>query len=717
MRPKTRIRFLSSTTASTFVALLFCGLTSGSSLLRAQEDRSGDWPTFSVEGGVFTNAVTLSLWAKSQSASIRYTLDNSEPTAASPSYAAAIKITNSVLVRARVFEKGEPAGPVTSHAYVMADADMEGFHSNLPLVLINTFEKEVPKEEKLPASIRVIDTRSGRASVTGPADFDGRVLINLRGRASLRYAKRSYTLKTIDDVEEVIKASILGMPKESDWVLYGPYPDKTLMRDVLAYDLSNAIGRWAPRAKYVEVFLCETGAKLSRRDYLGVYVFEERVKRDKHRVDVENLSPADYSEPKITGGYVFKKDHNDNGDQGMMNIGGPAQQAASSTVRTGYPTGPGGFPGDPVGFQPPFRGTVRSSSSSSSSSSRSTRASRTAMVTNYLGAPTRREPTSSTRTMVRIDDDEYYEISEDETSREFFRTALRTNKFFYVDPEPDELTSVQRAWLQSHLNSFETVLYGPGFADASKGYASFIDRDSFIDYHLLVEMTKNVDGFRFSTFYHKERGGKIKAGPLWDWNLSFGNCNGKQGFQPEGWLWPQLDDREYSWYRRLFEDPDFAQRYVDRWAELRATVFATSNVLARVDAMAALLRGAQVRNFEKWPILGVTVSPNWYVGDTYAEEVNWMKEWISNRLAWIEKQFLRPPGIESSAGKFTLTAPDGKILFTVDGSDPRSPGGAPSPNSRTYDQPVAGQGIKALVARVQHNNRWSAPVRMEPSLQ
>lgn len=712
MKPKTRTCFLSCTTVSTFVALLCFGLVPGPGLLRAQEDKGGERPTYSVEGGVFTNAVALSLGAKSPAAAVHYTLDDSEPTASSPQFKAAITITNSVLVRARVFEKGRPAGPVTSQSYVIADADVAAFRSNLPLLLISTFEREVPKEEKLPASLRVIDTKDGRSSVLGPADFDGRVLANLRGRASLRYAKRSYTLKTVDATEEILKASILGLPKESDWVLYGPYPDKTLMRDVLAYDLSNAIGRWAPRAKYVEVFLCEAGVRLSRRDYLGVYVFEERVKRDKHRVDVENIGPADRSEPKITGGYIFKKDHNDNGDQGMMNIGGPAQQAASSAVRSGYPTGPGGFPGDPAGFQPPFRGIVRNSSSSSSSSSRSSRSSRTAVVTNYLGAPTRREPSSSSRTVVRIDDDEYFEVSEDETSRDFFRTSLKTNKFFYVDPEPDEVTSVQRAWLQNYLNTFETVLYGAGFADPSKGYASFIDRDSFIDYHLLVEVTKNVDGFRFSTFFHKERGGKLKAGPLWDWNLSFGNCNGKQGYLAEGWLWPQLDDREYSWYRRLFEDPDFAQRYVDRWTELRATVLATSNVLARVDAMAALLQEAQARNFEKWPILGVAVSPNWYVGDTYAEEVGWMKEWIANRLAWIEKQFVRPPGIESSDGKVRLTAAEGKILFTLDGSDPRSPGGAPASSARTYEQPVAGQEAK-VVARVQNNHRWSAPVRVQ----
>ena len=113
-------------------------------------------------------------------------------------------------------------------------------------------------------------------------------------------------------------------------------------------------------------------------------------------------------------------------------------------------------------------------------------------------------------------------------------------------------------------DAFRGKSKGLNFKDPKTGYAAYIDPDSFIDHHLLVEVTKNIDGFRFSTFYYKDRGGKLNMGPIWDWNLSFGNANGKQGWMPESWYWPQLDDRQYSWFRRLFEDPDFAQRYVDR---------------------------------------------------------------------------------------------------------------------------------------------------------
>ena len=186
-------------------------------------------------------------------------------------------------------------------------------------------------------------------------------------------------------------------------------------------------------------------------------------------------------------------------------------------------------------------------------------------------------------------------------------------------------------------------MYGPNFTDPKRGYRAFIEPGSFIDHHIIVEATKNVDGFRFSTFYHKDRNGRVKMGPLWDWNLSFGNANGKEGWLPENWLWPQLDDQQYTWFRRLFDDPDFAQAYVDRWAELRKSVLATPRVLARIDEFASELDEAQERNFERWPILGHAVAPNWFVGSSYDEEVQWMAEWIEARLTWMDRQFVAAP--------------------------------------------------------------------------
>ena len=673
-------------------------------------------PAFSIPGGVFTNHPTVALTATPPGAAVRYTLDGSEPGAASPIYTRPLAITNSLILRARVLAKDAPPGPVRSQSYVLLADDLLDFNSNLPLVIINTFGPEIPHEEKAAVSTRFIDPRNGHATPLGAADFDGRAHLNIRGRASLRYPKRSYTVKILAENDDAAKAPILGLAPESDWILYAPFPDKTLLRDVLAYEMSNQLGRWAPRTRFVEVFVNESGAKLSRRDYVGVYVFEEKVKRDLNRVPLKKLDPADHAEPEITGGYLFKKDHTARGDMGPVTLGGfPSYQGAITNNRVGFPTGPGGFPGDPAGFLPPYKIPVRTNKlivfdgvPGLSTGVRPVREWPGPLVTNHLGGAARRGP-SPPRPAPGPDNEEA--LPPGEPVREFLRTA-RTNQFFFVDPEPDEITGVQRGWLQHHLNRTEAALHGDDFTDPAKGYAAFLDADSFIDYHLLAEVTKNADAFRFSTFFHKDRGGKIKMGPLWDWNLSFGNCNGKQAWQPEYWLWPQLNDTEYVWFRRLFDDRDFAQKYVDRWTELRGTVFSTTNLLARVDQIAAELRGPQARNFQRWPILGLNVNPNYFVGETYEEELQWMKNWTAARLAWIDQQFVAPPvAAKAGDGQIALTAAAGAIYYTLNGTDPRAPGGGVAPKALTYEGPIKLN--DRLTARVlQQTNRWSGPIML-----
>jgi len=664
-------------------------------------------PVFSQPGGVYTNDLVLKLESPAPPSVARYTLDGSEPTEESLAFTVPIVLTNSTLLRARAFDPAKGVSAVVSHAYTLLSPDLLDFNSNLPLAIVNTFGQELDRDAKRVAALRVIDKRNSRATLLGAPDFDGRTVINIRGRASLRYPKRSYTLKLLGDDDDYAAAPLLDLPAEWDWILYAPFPDKTMMRDALAYELHTGMGHWAPRTRYVELFVSGEGRRLSKADYAGVYVLEERIKRDKNRVDLKKLEPDDNSEPKLAGGYIFKKDHTDRGWFGTPDLTGGGAGQSSSSNRFGFPTKPGGFPADPAGFLPAHTGRTSSSSSSSSSRSSSSRRSRPVAITNHVGVPQRNE-IEINRSIIYTDDDEYIVQKEQES----FKTAITTNRFYFVEPEPDEITAVQKAWLKAHVNGVEAALYGPDFRDPVKGYRAFLDVDSFIDHHLIVEVTKNVDGFRFSTFYSKDRGGKIKMEPIWDWNLSFGNANGKQGWVPQYWLWPQLDDRDYSWFRRLFDDPDFGQRYVDRWAQLRTNLFASSNVLSRVDELAALLGESQKRNFEKWPILGLAVNPNMFVGQSYEEEIKWMKEWIATRLDWIEKQFVAAPSVTTSgsAGPITLSAPAGKIFFTLDASDPRAPGGTPSSTAKSYESPVTLTDGARVFARALHENRWSAPM-------
>ena len=99
-----------------------------------------------------------------------------------------------------------------------------------------------------------------------------------------------------------------------------------------------------------------------------------------------------------------------------------------------------------------------------------------------------------------------------------------------------------------------------------------------------------------------------------------------------------LRPNEISWHHRLREDPAYVRRSAARWIELRKTVLDPKSISKLIDQIAGELNEAQVRNFERWPILGEHVSSNSFVGDSYREEVEWLKKWIEARIAWIDKQ-------------------------------------------------------------------------------
>ncbi len=668
-------------------------------------------PLFSIEGGFYTKPFKLIL--KGAKGEIHYSNDGSEPDKNAEVFKSPIEITNSTIIRAKVFYPDGSSSEPVSQRYLLASEEVLNFKSSLPLIVVNSFGGEIDSAEKIFTSLTVISNAVGQKAL-GTADrADHLAFLHVRGHSSLRYPKHSYAVKLLNEMHEAQKSSLLGLSKDSDWVLYGPYPDKTLLRDMLAYDLSNAMGRWAPHGRFVEVFINEGKGFLTMAHYAGVYVLLEKVNQGKERVDIKKISIASSREPELSGGYIFKKDHTGITERKKFGAEGPPQ-ATQVTDRTGYPTPPGGFPADPAGFLPPYGKAsnkpvpTKVSKPVNANANAKTKKPKTKGIdlnqphTNYLALDLREGTRAALTSEVQDEDG--------------FRTSLQRNQFYFHEPEPDDITPVQRAWLRDYVNRFETALYGPEFTHPTKGYRAYIDSDSFIDHHLLVEATKNVDGFRFSTFFYKDRGGKINMGPVWDWNLSFGNASGKQGYMPEHWLWPQLDDQQYSWFRRLFEDPDFGQRYVDRWAELRTNVLATSNVFARIDAMVAQLKEAQARNFTKWEIMGVDISPNYFVGGTYGEEIDWMKEWTGKRLAWMEAQFLAAPRLQRGTTlEMKAAVPEAKIYYTLDGSDPRASGGEPAGTAKEYQAPIATPKSGKIIARTRSGARWSAPVSVSGS--
>ena len=106
----------------------------------------------------------------------------------------------------------------------------------------------------------------------------------------------------------------------------------------------------------------------------------------------------------------------------------------------------------------------------------------------------------------------------------------------------DWLKWMRGDWVAS-VHEFERVLFSEHFGDPTNGYRNYIDVDSFIDYHWMVEATKNIDGYWHSQFFYKDRGGKLVKGPIWDWDLSFGNVFYHDGFRTNGWRWSWIKGR------------------------------------------------------------------------------------------------------------------------------------------------------------------------------
>lgn len=200
----------------------------------------------------------------------------------------------------------QPKGAATSQG--VSDRT-EAFTSNLPIVIIDTSGNWIRDEPKIPAQMKIIyDESGGRNTLNSQhIDFEGKIGIELRGKTSLGFPKKQYGVEIQDDQGNDKDVSLLQLPAESDWVLNGPYWDKTLMRNYLAYEFSNRIGRYASRTKFVEMFLNDNGdATIGDKHYVGVYLLIEKIKRGKDRVDIKSLKPAN-----ITGGYILKIDKMD----------------------------------------------------------------------------------------------------------------------------------------------------------------------------------------------------------------------------------------------------------------------------------------------------------------------------------------------------------------------------------------------------------------------
>ncbi|AEA42845.1 CotH kinase family protein [Fluviicola taffensis] len=217
--------------------------------------------------------------------------------------------------------------------------------------------------------------------------------------------------------------------------------------------------------------------------------------------------------------------------------------------------------------------------------------------------------------------------------------------FLYHYPKSDEIQPQQKDYIQAYVDSFETALSSTSFADPLIGYRNYSVPETFIDFLILNEISKNVDGYRLSTFIHKEKdskGGKLRMGPMWDFNFAWLNADYCDADDYTGWQY------DYStacsggfqiptWWGRMLEDPWFEKQLKCRWTTLRQTTLSIPTLNSKIDSIANLLNVAEVRHFDKWPILGYYIWPNPSpIPSDYAGEIAAMKSWIFDRTTWID---------------------------------------------------------------------------------
>lgn len=250
--------------------------------------------------------------------------------------------------------------------------------------------------------------------------------------------------------------------------------------------------------------------------------------------------------------------------------------------------------------------------------------------------------------------------------------------FQHEYPKWDEMLPVQTDYIRRYVDSFEVALHGAGFQEPQEGWRHFGNETSFLDFLFINELSKNVDGYRLSTYLFKERddkGGKLHMGPVWDFDLAWHNADYCENWLASGWAfninYVCPDAGVPFWWERLMQDTLFTQNLACRWNALRASTLRTDSIFAAVDSMAAVVQEAQGRNFQVWPILGTYVWPNpGPLPDTYAGEVLKMKNWIGERLDWLDFSFGDyAPALDANFSASSLSAFNWQFAPAVSGGN------------------------------------------------
>ncbi|MCX6275901.1 MAG: CotH kinase family protein [Bacteroidetes bacterium] len=489
------------------------------------------------------NDTGLAIWVDSLCTNLHVIACDDDAGADYFSYLDVYDLTPGQTIYIQVFGYGGGTGTfrVCTHGLEKIRVDS----SELPIVIINTLNQTIVQDTKINCLMDI--KYNGPGTITHLTDssieYQGNIGIEIRGASSSGYPQHPYGLETRIDSVTNNNVPLLGMPVENDWVLISNYNDRSLIRNTLADKLFADMGNYSVRSRLVEVLVDSS--------YQGIYVFGEKIKRSRNRVDIAKLTTSDSTGDQLTGGYILQQNYWD----------------LSNSFQSNY------SPIDHPGFDV---------------------------------------------------------------------------HFVYEYPAADSMLPVQKAYIASYVDSLEDALYSPNFADTATGYRKYMDVKSFIDYFILNEVSRNADGFKKSVFFHKDRdslGGKLKAGPVWDFDWAWKNIAGCYVCdQIDGSGWTHhindcvTDNYSTGWYIRLLQDSTFNNELRCTYETYRHTILDTNYIFAYIDSVRGVVHNAQARHFQKWRLLGSSgpapeVLP---CATTYDAELDTLKAWINIRLQWLD---------------------------------------------------------------------------------
>ncbi len=432
--------------------------------------------------------------------------------------------------------------------------------TNLPIVWIEVGGDSIMRDQRITGRMRIIHNGDGQLNwadtVAHPGqhiDYEGYVALRYRGNTSFTNSpKKPFSFHTMNAPLEVDtckkqKEKILGMGKDNKWALLAPYADKSMIRDLLAFELARPWMEYVPQGRLCELFLDGI--------YYGVYVLTEVVSKGKHRL---NLPDPGNDEESITGGYIMEV-------------------------------------GTAEGFYHKSK---------------------------YY-------PMNSNSGGVYHDKSIYFQ---------------------YDWPDYEDMTQEQIDYIDGAIDQMEAAFASTKYKDPEVGFRKYVDVQNFIDYQLAEELARNVDAYRLSGKFFKRRDSvdsRFKM-VIWDMNLAYGNARHLQGWSTDKWMYNNnpymyMKGEQYLipfWWYKINKDDDYKAQVRNRWAQYRESNVSETRVMATIDSLTRLItsHGALERNSQAWPTWGEWVWPNYYISTSYDDEIRYMKEWLVERIAWMDSK-------------------------------------------------------------------------------